>query len=83
METNKQGKEDIPVNVTEWITPANPKKYDVVGAFRDLKKIDWKQSTNVKVGDIVYIYVSAPVQAVQFKCKVNKVDIEIPDIEPI
>ena len=31
--------------------------------------MDWKQSTNVEVGDLVYIYVSAPVRTISFKCE--------------
>ena len=66
---------------TEWLIAGNPKKYDVINAFKDLKKVDWKQTTNVQVGDIVYIYVSDTVKAVKFKCKVNKVDLKNLEIE--
>lgn len=66
---------------TEWFISGNPTKYDVVGAFKELNKIDWKQSTNVAVGDIVYIYVSEGDQAVKYKCKVNKVDLPNVEIE--
>lgn len=67
--------------VTEWIISVNPKKYDVIGAFRALGKVDWKQSTNVSEGDIVYIYVSDSVQSIRFKCRANKVDIKVSDID--
>lgn len=67
--------------ITEWIIPGNPKKYDVIGAFLELGKIDWKQSTNVSEGDIVYIYVSDAIQAVRFKCRANKVNIKELDID--
>lgn len=66
---------------TEWFISGNPKKYDCINAFRDLHKIDWKQSTNVEAGDIVYIYVSGEEHAVRLKCKANKVNIEVPDID--
>ena len=59
---------------TEWIISGNPDKYDVIGAFRELGSIDWGQSVNVSVGDIVYIYVSNTVRAIKFKCKVNAVN---------
>ena len=66
-----------------WIIPCNLKYYDVFGAFRDLKKLDWKQSNpKIEIGDIVYIYVGAPVKAIMFKCQVTKVgldEIEIDD----
>lgn len=46
-------------NNTEWIIACNPDKYDVIGAFHELGSIDWTQSANIVVGDIVYIYVDA------------------------
>lgn len=67
--------------VTEWFISCNPKKYDIVSAFKELNKIDWKQSTNVAVGDIIYMYVSQGYQAVKYKCKVNKVDLSEPTID--
>ena len=59
----------------EWIIPANPKFYDIEHAFDDAEIIDWKQSSSVKVGDTVYMYVAAPVSAILYKCKVVEVDI--------
>ncbi|MEG1929322.1 MAG: hypothetical protein RR090_12030, partial [Niameybacter sp.] len=59
----------------EWVTICNPKKYDVIGAFKQLDVIEWKQSTNVEVGDVVYIYISAPYKEIKYKCKVTKVDL--------
>lgn len=67
--------------MAEWLVSGNPRKYDVVGAFRELHKVDWKQTTNVQENDIVYIYVSADVQQVKFKCRANKVNLTIPDID--
>lgn len=68
-------------NYTEWLISGNPKKYRVIDAFRDLHKVDWTQSANMVSGDIVYIYVSGDVKAIKLKCRVNKVDIELPDID--
>lgn len=59
----------------EWIIPANPKFYDVEDAFDNAEIIDWKQSSSVKVGDTVFMYVAAPVSAILYKCKVVEVDI--------
>ena len=59
----------------EWIIPANPKFYDIEHAFDDKEIISWKQSSNVKVGDTVFMYVAAPVSAILYKCKVVEVDI--------
>lgn len=68
----KQGKIRPP---KEWIIPANPKYYDIEHAFDNEKVIDWKQSSSVKVGDTVFMYVAAPVSAILYKCKVVEVDI--------
>ena len=38
---------------TQWVIPCNPAYYDVCGVFNKLDKVEWKQSTNVNVGDIV------------------------------
>ncbi|MBF9284100.1 hypothetical protein I3V48_09105 [Staphylococcus epidermidis] len=44
-----------------WIIPCNVKTYNAIGAFNELKLIDWKQSKNLKsakINDIVMIYLS-------------------------
>lgn len=60
---------------TEWIVPANPKYYDLEKAFSESETILWKQSNNVLVGDIVYLYVAAPVSAIRYKCQAVETDI--------
>lgn len=59
----------------EWIIPANPKYYDVEQAFNKEKIIDWKQSSSIKTGDTIFMYVAAPVSAILYKCKVVEADI--------
>ena len=61
--------------IREWIVPANPKYYDVIGAFNDTDTIIWKQSNNILVGDIVYLYVAEPYSAILFKCEAIETDI--------
>lgn len=58
-----------------WIIPANPKFYDIEKAFKKQDTIDWKQSSNIKTGDIVYIYAAAPVSGILYKCLAVKVNI--------
>ena len=63
--------------MANWIIPCNPKLYDVYGAFRSLKTIDWRQSVSmIAQGDTVYIYTGRPVQAITHKCCV--IDVNIP-----
>ncbi len=59
----------------EWLIPANPRYYDVEEGFRQNPVMDWKQSSNVKAGDIIYMYMAAPVSAILYKCKAVEVDI--------
>ena len=59
----------------EWIIPANPKFYDVEGAFEESNIIDWKQGAGIIKGDTIYMYVAAPVSAILYKCKVLETDI--------
>lgn len=65
------------VHNTNWIIPANPKYYDIETALA--KNPDepffWKQSNNIFVGDIIYIYLTAPVSSLLFKCRALEVDI--------
>lgn len=59
----------------EWIVPANPKYYDIINAFNKTDTIIWKQSNNIWAGDIVYLYVAAPISAILYKCEVLETDI--------
>ena len=58
-----------------WIVPANPKYFDVEEALRKNKTIMWKQSTEIKVNDIVYLYVGKPYSSIMYKFKVLEVNI--------
>ncbi|EJP93830.1 HNH endonuclease [Bacillus cereus] len=59
----------------KWIISANPKKYDVVSAFNQYDYIDWSQSANHEIGDVIYIYCSAFIGKIKFKCIVEDVNI--------
>lgn len=59
----------------EWIVPANPKFYNIINCFNDRDIIEWKQSSNIKVGDIVYLYVADPYSAILYKCEAIEVNI--------
>lgn len=59
----------------DWLIPANPKYYDVVGAFEHATVIDWKQSSDIHVGDLVYMYVAAPYSSILYKCRALEVGI--------
>ena len=59
----------------EWLIPSNPKYFDIVHAFDDKKEINWKQGAGIKKGDVVFMYVGAPVSAILYKCRVTETDI--------
>ena len=59
----------------EWIIPANPKFFDVEKALRENNTIMWKQSTDIKINDIVYLYVAEPYSSIMYKFKVIEVNI--------
>lgn len=63
------------VKTTNWLIPANPKYYDVINCFNDTDIISWKQSSNVNVGDLVYLYVAVPYSAILYCCQVLEVNI--------
>lgn len=59
----------------DWLIPANPKLFDVVRAFEEEEIIDWTQSSDVHVGDLLYMYVGVPYSAIMYKCRAIEVDI--------
>lgn len=58
----------------KWILSANPNYFNHKLAFKTNGYIDWKQTRNYQVGDIVYIYVTKPVAKISFKTQVEKID---------
>lgn len=60
---------------TKWLIPANPKYFDVEKALNESKTITWKQSTNMKVNDSVYLYVAEPCSSIMYKLKVIETNI--------
>ena len=61
--------------ITQWLAPANPRYYDLEQAFAQSDTILWKQSSSVRPGDTVYLYVAAPVSAIRYRCVAVETDI--------
>ena len=59
----------------EWIVPANPKYFNIEKALKENNTIMWKQNTDIKINDIVYIYVGSPYSSIMYKFKVVEVNI--------
>ncbi|HFI0567256.1 TPA: MmcQ/YjbR family DNA-binding protein [Streptococcus suis] len=53
-----------------WVIPANPKVYDIDTEFAENKVVFWPQKSTIQAGDIVAIYVTVPVQAIRYVCRV-------------
>lgn len=59
-----------------WVIPANPKVYDIDTEFAENKVVYWPQKSTIQAGDIVTIYVTAPVQAIRYVCRVLGANLE-------
>ena len=56
-----------------WIFPCNNSRYDVDGAFNKFDELEWSQGrVKVEIGDLVYIYVGKPVQAIRYLCRITE-----------
>ena len=59
-----------------WMIPSNPKIYDVDAGFRNGGgEIEWHQHNNIRPGDEVFIYSSAPNSALLYRCEVVASDL--------
>ncbi|MGT2949961.1 hypothetical protein BU202_01380 [Streptococcus cuniculi] len=58
-----------------WLIPANPKLYDIDTELRSKGEILWSQKPKIKAGDMVCIYMTAPIQAIRYLCRVTKANI--------
>ncbi len=73
-EKNRDQKE-----IHTWLVPANPAYYDLDHGFSVSEQLYWKQSSNVHVGDIVYLYYGMPFGSIRYRTLVTQVN--IPDEE--
>ena len=59
-----------------WMIPSNPAVYDVDEGFRrGGGEIEWHQHNQVKPGDQLYIYCSAPYSAIMYHCEIVAADL--------
>ncbi len=64
-----------------WIISANSKLYDHSSSFEHYGSIDWRQgNTKYKVGDTVYIYCTSPIMMLQYKCIVERINLDFSQI---
>lgn len=65
----------------KWVLSANPKFFNHKDAFHQLGFIDWKQTRNFEIGDVVYVYVTKPVSCIQYKTEVIAIEMTENEIE--
>ena len=58
-----------------WLIPCSPDIYDAEGAFQEYGSIVWHQDCNISVGDLAYIYVTAPIKEIRCKCIIDAANI--------
>jgi 5-methylcytosine-specific restriction protein A len=60
-----------------WLISANASMYDHTSSFEHFGFIDWRQGNGkFKVNDIVYIYCTRPLKKIQYKCRIEKIDLD-------
>jgi hypothetical protein len=60
-----------------WLIASNPAKYKVADAFDANTAITWGTTVRLSVGDVIYIYVSAPQSRIKYRCTVERIDVPI------
>ncbi len=60
-----------------WLIASNPAKYNIFDAFDANRVITWGLTVNTGIGDIVYIYVSAPDSRMMYRCVVDRVSVPV------
>ena len=59
-----------------WIMSASAAVYDHDAAFSELGYINWRQTRNFAVGDVVYIYCTRPASKVKYKTIVDSISVD-------
>lgn len=70
---------DLADIINSWVIPANPKYFDIISLFKQTDLVTWHQDVKVAVGDLVYIYLTIPYQAIMYQCEVVEADIPSQD----
>ena len=70
-----EGRNHIAEGRKEWVYPANPRYFDLDHGFSVSDQLYWKQSSKVRVGDLVYLYYGMPFGEIRYLCEVTEADI--------
>lgn len=61
--------------MTNWIFISNPNRFRMDDWLRVNQFIEFVQNNNVQVNDIIYLYTTSPVQRIEYKLIVDKINI--------
>ena len=61
--------------MTNWIFISNPNRFRMDDWLKVNQFIEFVQNNNVQVNDIVYLYTTSPVQRIEYKLIVDKINI--------
>lgn len=60
--------------MTNWIVPSSRKMSYLDELLRETGHAQWRrEGADIQAGDIVYFYISSPIMAIHWKCRVNDV----------
>ena len=65
--------------IKNWIFIANPNPFRMHDFIRDYGFVEYRQKNKVQLGDIVYLYMTAPYKRVEYKMVVERMDISSHD----
>lgn len=60
----------------EWIFPSNSKSYDIEKAYAKHGFVFWRHWASLQVGDVVFVYRTAPHKKIQYKTLVTHTHLE-------
>lgn len=63
-----------------WIISADIDYYRVDKAFESREYIDWRQTVNYNIGDIIYIYCIRPLKKIMYKTIVEKINLSSEEV---
>lgn len=62
--------------MTFWLTPFNPKQFDVESCIQKHNLVYWQQKKNYEKGDVVFLYASGKLKMIQYVMGVEEVGLE-------
>lgn len=63
--------------MSHWIVRANIERFRIHDFLRDYGFVEYVQKDKFCVGDIVYLYITAPYKRVEYKMMVERIDIPL------